>query len=42
MVNTGHVQKPKAIMSHGIGKISFQPKLDGLVKSPLDAKYSQI
>jgi len=27
MVNAGHVQKPKAIMSHGIGKISFQPKL---------------
>ena len=27
MVNTGHVQKPKAIMSHGIGKTRFQPKL---------------
>ena len=27
MVYTGHVQKPKAIMSHDIGKISFQPKL---------------
>jgi len=26
-VKTGHELKPKVIMSHGIGKIRFQPKL---------------